>query len=665
LSLKVGELYGELGLDDGPFNKTLKGAGGALGGLTKIAAAVAVAAGAALAGIAVKGIMAFTEFERGMNEVFTLLPGITQPAMDSMTQQVKDFSTEFGILPEEVIPALYQSISAGIPQENLFDFMTVAAKTAVGGATDLETAVDGISSTINAYGKDTLSAASASEIMFTAVRLGKTTIEELSNSLFNVNPIAAALGIKFEEVAAALATMTAQGVPTSVATTEMRQMFVELSQAGGELDETFQEVAGKSFKDFIAGGGNVQEALQLLEKHAAETGVGVNDLFGSVEAGSAALTLTGKGTDTFTNNIKEMGEAAGATDQAFEQMKKGVGFQIDQIKAKLQVALINIGDWLLPYVTAAMADLETEFDKLPAWWEAHKEEIKSAMEDVGGAMKTLAEVAKAAFTIVTENWNTFKVAIMVGAPVIIGYLTALKVSALLTAVGLGVMAGTAGLVVGAIASLVVSVVLLWTQWENLKQAVMNNAWIQVIVGWLAIFAFAFNPVIFAAGVARAAVDLFSDGVAAVPGKINAALDSMMRSPVAAALFGTAMYIAAAAAYALGWALDLVDSKLDSVKSKLATIASGAFSMIPGVSLPGFASGVTNFAGGWAIVGERGPELLNLPRGSNVIPNDQMMSGASHIQNTTNTFQITINAKDGTDAADKFMRRIEGRVRLNG
>jgi hypothetical protein len=37
------------------------------------------------------------------------------------------------------------------------------------------------------------------------------------------------------------------------------------------------------------------------------------------------------------------------------------------------------------------------------------------------------------------------------------------------------------------------------------------------------------------------------------------------------------------------------------------------------SLPGFAGGVRNFSGGAAIVGERGPELVTLPRGSNVTP----------------------------------------------
>lgn len=43
------------------------------------------------------------------------------------------------------------------------------------------------------------------------------------------------------------------------------------------------------------------------------------------------------------------------------------------------------------------------------------------------------------------------------------------------------------------------------------------------------------------------------------------------------------------------------------------------------SIPGFANGVQNFSGGVAIVGERGPELVQLPRGSNVIPNHQLQS----------------------------------------
>src|SRR5207302_1808515 len=142
----------------------------------------------------------------------------------------------------------------------------------------------------------------------------KTTFNELSTSLFNVTPVAASLGVSFGDVTAALAAMTAQGVPTSVATTQLRQLLAELSKEGQVAAKNFEQLAGKSFRQFIAEGGNVQQALQLMERGAKASGVGINDLFGSVEAGGAALALTGKGTQVFTSNLKEMGQAAGATD---------------------------------------------------------------------------------------------------------------------------------------------------------------------------------------------------------------------------------------------------------------------------------------------------------------------------------------------------------------
>lgn len=49
-------------------------------------------------------------------------------------------------------------------------------------------------------------------------------------------------------------------------------------------------------------------------------------------------------------------------------------------------------------------------------------------------------------------------------------------------------------------------------------------------------------------------------------------------------------------------------------------------------LPGFAAGVTNFRGGLAMVGEKGPELVQLPRGSNVIPNNRLQNYAANLKN---------------------------------
>lgn len=49
-------------------------------------------------------------------------------------------------------------------------------------------------------------------------------------------------------------------------------------------------------------------------------------------------------------------------------------------------------------------------------------------------------------------------------------------------------------------------------------------------------------------------------------------------------------------------------------------------LLKSIKIPGFAGGVNNFSGGLALVGERGPELVNLPRGSDVIPNHMIGGG---------------------------------------
>lgn len=364
-----------------------------LGKATTLAIAGAVAAGtAALAGFAVKGYQEFSTFQKGMAEVFTLLPGISGDAMKEMEDQVLHLSQRFGVLPNETIPAFYEALSAGIPQENVFTFVEVANKAAIAGVTDLTTAVNGISSAMNAYGYDVLSAEKASDIMFQTVKLGKTTFEELSNSLYNVSPTAAALGVTFEDLNAQIAAITAQGVPTSVATNQMRQMFVELSKAGGKTADIFQQLAGKTFKQFIAEGGNTQQALQLLEKYAADTGVGINDLFSSVEAGSAALSLTGRNTERFTAFLDAMATSAGSTDTAFKTMSKTASFQLNRALAKISTLFIEIGRKVEPFLTPLIegfGDLVSVIISVLQGmeeWDAESFGFTGALADIGEAL---------------------------------------------------------------------------------------------------------------------------------------------------------------------------------------------------------------------------------------------------------------------------------------
>ncbi|MCZ9852503.1 phage tail tape measure protein [Brachyspira hyodysenteriae] len=116
----------------------------------------------------------------GMREVLTLLPKLSNEGFESLKQETLAFSKEIGKVPEEVVPALYQSLSAGVPRENVFEFLKTAGKAAIAGVAELETSVDGLTSVTNAYGTEVLNANRTSDIMFQTLKLGKTDFTQLS-----------------------------------------------------------------------------------------------------------------------------------------------------------------------------------------------------------------------------------------------------------------------------------------------------------------------------------------------------------------------------------------------------------------------------------------------------------------------------------------------------
>lgn len=80
-------------------------------------------------------------------------------------------------------------------------------------------------------------------------------------------------------------------------------------------------------------------------------------------------------------------------------------------------------------------------------------------------------------------------------------------------------------------------------------------------------------------------------------------------------------------------------------------------------LPYLASGTPNFKGGWAMLGERGPELAKLPGGTQVFSNSRshnMMSGGG-----SKTFTINVNGDVYGDGIDALADKLAFRLRLQG
>ena len=377
------QIFVDIQADASGFHEGMNGVVDRLTGAGPAAiAGAAAAAGAAIAGFAAQGVREFSSLEQGMNEVFTLLPGMSQEAMTGMTQDVQDFATEMGVLPDEVVPALYDAISAGVPKENVFEFLRTAHEGAVGGVTDLNTSVDGLTSAMNAYADQGLSAQEASDSMFTTVRLGKTTIDELADSVSRTAPMAASLGVSFQDVNAAIATMTAQGDPTAEASTKIRAALQELGKSGSSASDAFADIAGKTFPEFIEQGGSFQEALVMMADKAEASGTRVSDMFGSVEAAQAAQMLTSdSGRETMVNNLDAMANSAGATQAAYETMDQGISRTWERITTSMSSFLTEIGERFAPGVTGLLNGVLETFN-------GAKDDILGAIDALSGGFDT-------------------------------------------------------------------------------------------------------------------------------------------------------------------------------------------------------------------------------------------------------------------------------------
>jgi len=343
----------------GALGSALKGIAGLATGPV-VATVVAIGAlTAATAGFAVKAVQASGNFQKGMNMVYTMLPNASQQTKDKLSKDVLDLSQKYGQAADNISASMYQALSAGVAANDVKGFLDVAQQaTIASGLNDTAIAVDGISSVVNAFGAKNISAKKASDLMFTAVRKGKTTFGEMASSIAQVSPVASSLGVQFSDLTAVVATMTAKGTPTSETMTQMKAAFSEFSKGSSKASKEFKAATGKSFKDFIAQGGNLQTAMQALDQHAQKSGKNINEFFGSVEAGSFALSVTGKNAKDFAENMKEMQNSDGATEQAYKQMDQGIGPSINRMKASMAKGMIEAGQAITPMATQIVQSFE-------------------------------------------------------------------------------------------------------------------------------------------------------------------------------------------------------------------------------------------------------------------------------------------------------------------
>nr|DAL39607.1 MAG TPA_asm: minor tail protein [Caudoviricetes sp.] len=269
-------------------------------------------------------------FQKQLSTVNTLLKG-SREELNKYADEFINLSIRTGQAKEDIANGAYQALSSGVAKEDLVNFLEVATKTAQAGLTTTETSIQTISSIMNAYKMTATEAGEIADWLLTVQNKGVTTVGELGSYLSDVTSIAAPLNVALNDIGAALAQMTQNGNNTAKSTTMLKTMLSELSKEGQKAADVFTKIAGQSFRDFISNGGDLQGALNLMEQHAKSTNKSIVDLFGSVEAGSAALNLTGLNAQKFSEKLNDMKNKSGELNTAYEIATANIKTEWDRL----------------------------------------------------------------------------------------------------------------------------------------------------------------------------------------------------------------------------------------------------------------------------------------------------------------------------------------------
>lgn len=269
--------------------------------------------------------------------------------ISELRKEIIELSNDTGVASSEIANSVYDAISAGRDTADAVDFVRQSTMLAQAGFSDTAATTDLLTTALNAYGLEASKTTELSDMLIQTQNRGKIKVGELAGVMGKVIPVASAANVQMDELSTAFVFLTKNGIAAAESSTYLRAMFSELTKTGSKSDEMLKEISGKSFPELKAEGKTTAEILQMLSEGAQQSGLNLKDMFGSTQAGTAALTLLKDGVSGYNEELKMMNESTGVAEEAFQKVKTPATEFKNAIN-RLKNAMIEIGTQALPFI---------------------------------------------------------------------------------------------------------------------------------------------------------------------------------------------------------------------------------------------------------------------------------------------------------------------------
>ena len=282
--------------------------------------------------------------QQAQGAVRTLAGDDFDALQNSISQVVKE--TDGLTTATEANAAAYQLLSAGVSgATNVSSVLSASINLAKGGFTDTTTAVDGLTTVMNAYGIAASQATKISDMFLQTQNDGKIVVGQYAANIGKLAPLAASLKVPLEEVNAAIAAVTAQGLGAEIGITAVRSAIAKLAAPTKEGTDILTKYKIQIDANTIAQEG-LLKTLQKLQKVTNK--VDLTKLLGT-EAGQAIFPLLGN-LERFEELIKNQKNSAGATAEAV----KALAGSYDDLAQRLGNEVIQLQEQIFKDIAPAL-----------------------------------------------------------------------------------------------------------------------------------------------------------------------------------------------------------------------------------------------------------------------------------------------------------------------
>ena len=433
-------------------------------------------------------VQAAQKYEAALAKVNTIAD-TTQVPLEKISQEVMALSNKTGVAASALAEDVYNAISAGQQTGDAVNFVSYSTKLAKAGFAETSQTLDVLTTILNAYRMSADKVGNVSDMLIQIQNKGKVSVGELSSVMGKIIPTANAYNVSLEQLGATYAIMTSKGIAAAETTTYANSMLNELGKSGSTADKILRKVAGGGFSDLMANGSSLAEVLDVLQKEAQKSGKTIADMFGSAEAGKAAMSILSNGVDGFNESVEGMLNSVGATETAFGIMADTTENKMAKAKNSINNLQIVLGQNLLPIVGNVADKVAGVVTKVSEFAQANPQLVQTVLKVVGAlaALKLGGLGLKLGFQEMSLGVNTAKIVLetlrskflilQAGSIGLIGRLKNLGKS--LTTLGgiknlLGGMGGIAGKIlpiVAVVAAVITVVQLLRKNFDKVREAV--------------------------------------------------------------------------------------------------------------------------------------------------------------------------------------------------